>query len=42
MEVPYLSVGVGGILMTIKILCLLVLPPALVPQGGGIRPEDMA
>ena len=42
MEVPYLSVGIGGILMTIKILCLLVLPPSMVPQPGGPRPEDMA
>jgi TRAP-type C4-dicarboxylate transport system permease small subunit len=42
MEIPYLSVGIGGILMTVKILCLLVLPPALVPQGGGVRAEDMA
>ena len=42
MEIPYLSVGIGGILMTIKILCLLVLPPALTPQGGGMRAEDMA
>jgi len=42
MEIPYLSVGIGGILMCIKILCLLALPPAMVPQGGGLRPEDMA
>jgi TRAP-type C4-dicarboxylate transport system permease small subunit len=42
MEIPYLSVGVGGILMTIKIICLLALPPAMVPQPGGMRPEDVA
>ncbi len=42
MEVPYLSVGIGGILMTVKILCLLVLPPSMVPQSGGLRAEDMA
>ena len=42
MEIPYLSVGIGGILMTIKILCLLVLPPSLVPQTSGLRAEDMA
>ena len=42
MEVPYLSVGIGGILMVVKILCLLVLPPAMVPQPGELRPEDMA
>lgn len=42
MEIPYLSVGIGGILMCIKILCLMVLPPEMVPQGGGMRPEDVA
>lgn len=42
MELPYLSVGIGGILMVIKILCLLILPPSMVPQPSGIRPEDVA
>jgi TRAP-type C4-dicarboxylate transport system permease small subunit len=42
MEVAYLSVGVGGILMCIKILCLLVLPPAMVAQTGGTPAEGAA
>lgn len=42
MEIPYLSVGVGGILMCIKILCLLVLPPAMVAQIGANAAEEAA
>jgi TRAP-type C4-dicarboxylate transport system permease small subunit len=42
MEIPYLSVGVGGILMSIKILCLLVLPPATVASIGANAAEDAA
>ncbi len=42
MEVAYLSVGVGGILMCIKILCLLVLPPAMVARASGIGAGDVA
>lgn len=42
MEVAYLSVGVGGILMCIKILCLLVLPPAMVARADRTNAGDVA
>jgi TRAP-type C4-dicarboxylate transport system permease small subunit len=42
MEIAYLSVGVGGILMCIKILCLLVLPPKTVMQLAASRAEDIS
>lgn len=42
MEIPYLAVGIGGILMMIKLICLLLLPIEMVPQPGAMRPEDIA
>ncbi len=42
MNYAYLAVGVGGMLMTLKVLCLLVIPPGMNPNPGGIRPEDVA
>ena len=42
MEIPYLSVGIGGILMCVKILCLTVLPPETAAQAGETGTENYA
>ncbi|MBL8698505.1 MAG: TRAP transporter small permease [Alphaproteobacteria bacterium] len=41
MNYAYLAVGVGGILMSFKTLCLLLLPPNLDERSDELRPEDM-
>jgi len=42
MEIPYLSVGIGGTLMCVKILCLMVLPPATAARAGETGARDAA
>ena len=41
MNYAYLSVGVGGILMLVKTICLLVLPPEMIPRSSDLKPEDV-
>lgn len=42
MNYAYMAVGVGGILMVVKTLCLLVIPPDLSRRSDDLRPEDVA